>query len=432
MRRSLVIDAVFSFSLKLSGTAILFALTVYISRRMGADALGYFSLFMSLLLPLSVLARLGLDSNLLKLVSQPANESDGCALYLQSLSAVCIASILLSTLLLIVDVVMESLAVSFKVMPLLSWLAVALPFHGLLLLNVFYMRGRHWVVQAAIFENVVVYLFVLFGLLFSYELMGQQLSVAAVALGMVAASLASFFYLGLSWERRGKATLEAKSVPALKTRFSEALPMLGTSLATMAFVTLDVFLLSFFVSYAEVGHYAAAAKLVAFTGFPLMAVISMVGARLSEAHANGDQQQLKKIYMQSTALAVWVGLPILIVIALFPVPLLEVFGKDFSEAKSVVYILILGQCVNLFMGPIGYMLWMTGHASKLQKVTLLSLTLLILFSLVLVPFLGMEGAAIAVTIALIAKSAGCWWLVKNWLGFNPLYSFWKGTPYASS
>ncbi|ATX80281.1 Membrane protein involved in the export of O-antigen and teichoic acid [Mariprofundus aestuarium] len=421
MRRSLLGDATLAFVLKLSGTIVLFSLSIYISREMGADAFGMFSLFLSILLPLSVLARMGLDNNLLRLVSRllvHKPKAEVSVLYKQSFKAVLYCSAGISLLILLVDVVSSRLSINAKATDLFPWLAIALPFHALLMLNAYYLRGKHWVVRSSLYENVLVFLFTLVFLLTFQKLITEHLSTSALLFGIILTSLVSFFAINKSLNDGSELIDE---LPDIKERFKEALPMMGTSLATIAFVTLDVFLLSFFVDFSELGIYAAAAKLVGFVGFPLMAIIAMAGPRLSEADAKGDVLLLKKVYRDTSRLVVWSGVPIFIVLLFVPDLLLGFFGEGFSKATTVVYILLAGQAFNLAMGPIGYLLWMSGRALELQKATLVSLVVLVLLSLLLMPLMGMEGAAIAVSSALMVKGVGCWWLVRKWLGFDPMY-----------
>ncbi|MBL4774794.1 MAG: oligosaccharide flippase family protein [Mariprofundus sp.] len=421
MRRSLFGDAVFAFLLKFSGTFLLFLLSIYISRQMGAGAFGVFSLFLSILLIISVLARLGLDSHLLRLVSGllvKTPRADFSVLYKDSFKAVLCCSLVLSLLILLGVLVSSWLQLEAKVVEFLPWVALALPFHALLLLNVYFLRGKHWIVRSSLYENVLVYLLTLVCLLVFQKLMVEDISVFALLFGVVIAALVSFLsvYKGL---KGGSELMEG--LPHIKSKLGESLPMMGTSLATIAFVTVDVFLLSFFVGFRELGVYAAAAKLVGFVSFPLMAITSMAGSRLSEADAKGDVLLLQKTYREMTRLVVWSGMPILIVLVLAPGLFLTLFGEMFLAAEPVVYVLLIGQFVNLIMGPVGYLLWMTGKARELQYVTLFSLLVLIVLSVVLMPSLGMEGAAIAVSSALMIKALGCWWLVRKRLGFDPMY-----------
>jgi O-antigen/teichoic acid export membrane protein len=418
--RSLTSDAALAFILKLSGTGILFALSIYISRNMGASHFGVFSLFISLLLPLSVLVRMGLDNNLLRLISRDTeNKTYALCLFKQSISAVAYVSLLGSFCLLVSWWLISTISPHSNISVVLPLLAVALPVHAILLIIVFFFRGKHWIMRSMLHENVLVYLFTLLYLLFFKHLFGQYATAAGIIVGTVAACMLAWLHVINA--DHGEFHEKADDIPTLKERFAEAFPMLGTSLATIAFGTLDVFLLSFYVGYDELGYYSAAAKLAAFVGFPLIAIISMIGPRLSQADANNEINILRQIFKRSTRMAFWSGFPVLLLIVFFPGLLLSMFGQGYDQAVNVIRILLAGQLITLMIGPVGYLLWMTGYAAELQKVTFYALAVAVAGSLVLIPLLKIEGAAIAFSLAGFVKIFGGWWLVRKHLGFNPIY-----------
>jgi O-antigen/teichoic acid export membrane protein len=423
MPRSLILDALLGFGLKLVGSVTLLGLSIYLSRRMGAENFGVFSLFMSVLLPLSVLVRLGFDIDLLRLVSRAkmqANGSDLRGLYRQSCYVVLFTSVGFAFLLHLLGVWADWRGLEFEALQLSGWLALALPFHAMLMLNAAFLRGNHHVVWAAVHENLMVNLLVFGILLVSIEFLSLEFSVSALVMGIVLASLSSLVHTAVLM---GGYSLDPAfdGFPTIAHRFRNALPILGTSLASIGFATLDVFLLSFYVDYTDLGYYTAAAKLVSFVSFPVLAVIGMVGPRMSDADARNDLASIRKTYAESTRLACLAGLPVLLAIAVFPELLLSIFGVGFGKAVTTVYILIGGQIANLLMGPAGYLLWMTGHAAILQKVTLFALLGFIFSSLILMPMLGMDGAAIALSAAFILKGLGCAWTVRNRLGIKPIF-----------
>ncbi len=425
MARSLTLDAIIGFGLKLSGSVILFGLSVYLSRRMGAEYFGVFSLFMSALLPLSVLARLGFDIDLLRLAARIKTKPSGLqpgVLYRQSVSVVLSTSLVIALLLLLLRAWTDAENWTFALPRLAYSLALALPFHTVLMLNAAFIRGSHRVIWAAVYENVLVNL-LLFGLfLVSVELWSVYVSEAVLVSGIALASLASCVQTGLLLRRA--AAEKSTEMPSIRQRCRHALPMLATALANIGFSTLDVFLLSFYVSNAELGYYAAASKLAGFVNFPIIAVMGIIGPRLSDADARNDNALLRKTYGESTRLAGIAALPVVLAILFLPGPLLATFGSGFGGAVTAIYILLGGHMANLLVGPVSYLLWMTGHAAALQKVTMFALGFFMLSSLILMPVLGMEGAAISLTAGFILQSLGCIWLVRSRLGFNPVLCSW--------
>ena len=74
---------------------------------------------------------------------------------------------------------------------------------------------------------------------------------------------------------------------------------------------------------------------------------------------------------------------------------LLLFGKDFVQGGMALIILSLGQLINAATGPVGALLTMTGQERGAAVVLGAGATLNVLLSVILVPILGLLGAAIA-------------------------------------
>ena len=82
---------------------------------------------------------------------------------------------------------------------------------------------------------------------------------------------------------------------------------------------------------------------------------------------------------------------------------LSMFGEAFESGHIALTILCLGQIVNVEVGAVALVLNMTGHARDAAQGIVLAALLNIALSVLLIPILGLEGAAIASSISL----AGC-------------------------
>ncbi len=68
--------------------------------------------------------------------------------------------------------------------------------------------------------------------------------------------------------------------------------------------------------------------------------------------------------------------------------------------------LMVGQIVNIALPTEDMMLAMTGHGAVLRRLNLWQLMLCCLLCAVLIPWLGLTGAAIATTVSLVAGRVG--------------------------
>ena len=69
----------------------------------------------------------------------------------------------------------------------------------------------------------------------------------------------------------------------------------------------------------------------------------------------------EKVVKLSSKMIFWLSLPILLLIALKAEFLLKIFGLDFIEGKTALYVLLFGQFINVLCGPVGYILMMTNN-----------------------------------------------------------------------
>jgi len=80
--------------------------------------------------------------------------------------------------------------------------------------------------------------------------------------------------------------------------------------------------------------------------------------------------------------------------------------------------LSFGQLINVAAGPVGVVMKMTNLQTLYAKVMGVSLILNLVLNLILVPSLGVYGAAISTTIGMIVINVGAWYLCKRRLGLS--------------
>jgi len=175
-----------------------------------------------------------------------------------------------------------------------------------------------------------------------------------------------------------------------------SLPMLMTS--TMSFVIgqTGVIMLGMFRSETEVGYYVIAVNLATLTSFILSAINSMAAPKFSELFHSNKMDDLFYVAQKSSKLVFWTTIPILVFLILIGRPLLSfLFGSDFVVAYWAMFFLVLGQFVNSISGSTGYFMNMTGHQTVFRNVMFLASVINVTLNLILIPDLGIQGAALA-------------------------------------
>jgi O-antigen/teichoic acid export membrane protein len=75
---------------------------------------------------------------------------------------------------------------------------------------------------------------------------------------------------------------------------------------------------------------------------------------------------------------------------------LLLFGREFTRGAAAVVILSIGQIINAMMGSVGVLLLMAGYEREVAIAAAISAALNVLLNLIMIPSLGIAGAALAV------------------------------------
>jgi O-antigen/teichoic acid export membrane protein len=129
--------------------------------------------------------------------------------------------------------------------------------------------------------------------------------------------------------------------------------------------------------------------------FALQAVILVISPQISASLAKGDRQRAAFLYNSATCWLVIPSFPIYLTMAVFAPFLLELFGRGFERGESVLVILALATLVNMATGPVQAVLLMSGRSLWNLANTGAAVLINIVLNLVLIPRMGIDGAAIA-------------------------------------
>jgi O-antigen/teichoic acid export membrane protein len=160
------------------------------------------------------------------------------------------------------------------------------------------------------------------------------------------------------------------------------------------------FLLGIWGTNAEVGIFGAAYRTATVTGYILIAVNSIAAPKFAALYQQGDMEALGSMARNSAKLMTLAASPILLLFILFPGWVMTLFGPQFVGGATVLTILALGQFVNVTTGSVGCLLMMSGH-ERLMRNNIAGISILhVAMCLLLIPWAGAIGAAIATAISL--------------------------------
>ncbi len=180
----------------------------------------------------------------------------------------------------------------------------------------------------------------------------------------------------------------------------------------------DVIVLSAFYSPSDVAVYFAALKTMSLIVFVRFAVSAAVAHRFSAHHASGDQEQLASVIRDAVHWTFWPSLAGAIAILALGYPLLSLFGSDFTAGYPAMFVLAVGFLIRAAMGPAEYLLNMLGEQKACAGVLFSSAVLNLVLNILLIPPLGLLGAASATAMSLILASLLFFIVAKRRLGLD--------------
>jgi len=99
--------------------------------------------------------------------------------------------------------------------------------------------------------------------------------------------------------------------------------------------------------------------------------------------------------------------------------LLSLFGADFVAGYPALIILTAGMIVNAAAGPVGLLLNMTGHQRLCAKIFGTSALINVVLNALLIPQLGIVGAALATAATMILWNLWLLIMVARKLDLHP-------------
>ncbi|NND50416.1 MAG: hypothetical protein HKN60_09220, partial [Rhizobiales bacterium] len=137
-------------------------------------------------------------------------------------------------------------------------------------------------------------------------------------------------------------------------------------------------------------------------------------------NAAGDKEGLARVLRDAVTWTFWPSLAASIGILALGWPLLWLFGEDFTAAYPVMFILVIGLLARAAVGPIEYMLSMLGHECACAGGLGLAAAANLALNLILIPALGLIGAAVATASSTVLAAGVLYMIAKKRLGLSSI------------
>ena len=239
------------------------------------------------------------------------------------------------------------------------------------------------------------------GLLVIFYLLGARLFgvILSEVLSYLLAVIASLYYVRKLFPRVFEAGVRSERIGGELLAFSIPAAM-ATVFTTLVF-WVDRLLVGYFLGAAETGIYQAASHISVVFAVILGGLSRIIIPLFAELQQQSDRHMLVEVFRVGTKWGIYLGAPVIILLLISPGASMSVlYGGAYAAGGQVLFILLIGQAVNLITGPVGPALVMTGYQNAWFALSGMALAANVLLNVVLIPALGLQGAAIATSISL--------------------------------
>ncbi len=201
--------------------------------------------------------------------------------------------------------------------------------------------------------------------------------------------------------RFGHAKLFKKGNKHLKAQFSYAANAMG-----MAFISTfqnfsDAIILPMYLGLGALGIYGRPMILGAMINVPYRSIAYIAQPIILEAWNNNDIKKIADLNRKLSINLLLIGLFIFSIIVVNADNFFAVLPDIYSKEKTVLYIIAFGRLLDMSFGLNSEILFSSKYYRWMLYFTILSFIVTILLNIYLINIYGMNGAALAVTAALI-------------------------------
>jgi O-antigen/teichoic acid export membrane protein len=407
-----------SFFLKVYYTLITFVTGVALARLLGASEYGLYAYALSWVSLLSVLTALGLNQIIPRYVAhyRQTKEVNRTRGIMQSSSTfLWIASSAIFLIATAITLIVTNHEDTYRSTVLVTAFSLVVINSR----NVLYgslLRGYDYILRSQL-PTLLVFPSLFLGIVLLYALWNKSSLSALTALRCNLAAMLVALGTAIYFFRSLLAHTFKRIRPEFENRKWFGSAIFVTMMGAMGVLNAnaDILMLGSIVHEEAAGIYKVAsrgAEIILFLRTAIEAPLSPLIARLQAAESYPELQRILTTAARGSLLF---GLPLAIFMIAFGDSFLSLFGEEYSDGRTALAILSLGQLSGILAGSVGPLLVMTGKEKTATLLTLMSTVLNVTLNAVLIPVWGLEGAALATALStavfylLLVRSA--WMLV---------------------
>ena len=382
----------------------MFLLSLFLTNSFSAEIVGQYDFVRSFLMILSGASLLGTNQAIIYysgILTSKKSFGSIKSIYFKMNFLILVACAILYTPLLVIDKeIINQIFNKQGAYELVSLSLQGLVFYSITMLNIDTIRALKHTLISEGFRNIFRYTpFFIFSIILyiidSPEDLVLWFIYSFVVIFVISTAVVYLFLFNKNFPK--SAAHNFSSTEILRASF----PMALSAISYFLMQSTDVLFISAYDTFESVAYYSIAVKLATVTALALISVNIVIAPKIASIYNDKNFSQLKLILKKATRINVVISLPIIILLLLFSEYVLSTFGSNYVLAKNALWILLIAQFFNSITGPSALYLNMTGRQKKLNVILVISLLINVVLNIILVPALGMLGAAISTTTSFV-------------------------------
>lgn len=418
--------ALTAFAIRIISAALAFLSQIVLARLMGEYQYGIFVFVWVLVVMVGDLSCLGFHTAIIRFL--PHYKATGAFAEIRGLTGTArIFALLSGTLVLAVGMIGLHLfgdrIETYYLLPIFIGL-LAMPMIALGDILEGTARANHWPVMALspvyIIRPVLIILFMLAAIGFG----APHTAVTAMQAALLATYVTALGQYAATLLRLRRHYHQGPRKVDFLSWLSVAFPIFLIEGVSFLLTNSDVVVVGIFLDPHEVAIYFAAAKTMALVHFINFSVKAASGPRFSSIIAEGTRQELEVAAIDAARWTFWPALGVGLAVLAAGHLLLSLFGGAFTAGYILMAILLAGILAKAMVGPAETLLMMSGKQNLCVALYAGALTANVTLNVLLIPVLGIEGAAIATASAMGVEAILLHLAVRHALGIT-LFAFAK-------
>ena len=335
-----------------------------LARWVGAEFLGIYSLANAIMLISEVVAKMGLETGVMRFVSRLNPELDQEKI--QKIIASALKMTTIFSLVIMVALIISSGAIVKNILnepPLLKLViiifAIAIPFNALTLVSAFATQGFKRLKYKILVTQFLNPTLLLTTMVICYWFISAESALMAPML--ITGIIGFFVMLGVLKKVTGVSNNQIMKAKVDTSLFNFSYPLMFVTILQTFMHWMDILMLGYFTDATTVGLYHPAARTAGLLQALLLSFISIYAPMMAQFHREGDRKKMDDTYKLVSRWLLMCAIPISAIFIIFPGKVMLLFGPEYLPSAKILVILTGATFIQAIFGAAGPTLSMSGH-----------------------------------------------------------------------